>query len=84
MKNYLNIFLSFITPFLIGTSVFVQGTMLLRQPTIAKDEIVFVYANDLWKVGVDGGDAVRLTSNIGGETNPHFSPDGRFVATVFR
>ena len=57
-----------------------QGTMLLRQPTISDAEIAFVYANDLWKVDVNGGDAIRLTSNIGGETSPHFSPDGSMIA----
>ena len=54
--------------------------MLLREPTISDTHIVFVYANDLWIVGMDGGQASRLTSNIGGETNPHFSPDGKLIA----
>ncbi len=53
---------------------------MLRQPTISAEHIVFVHANDLWRVGIDGGDAVRLTSNIGGETVPHFSPDGSMIA----
>lgn len=57
-----------------------QGTMLLRQPTISNTHIAFVYANDLWIVDRNGGDATRLTSNIGGETNPHFSPDGNMIA----
>ena len=57
-----------------------QGTQLLREPTISETSIVFVHANDLWKVNRNGGDAVRLTSNIGGETNPHFSPDGSMIA----
>lgn len=57
-----------------------QGTMLLRQPTISNDQIVFVYANDLWIVSKDGGDARRLTSNEGAENNPHFSPNGKFIA----
>jgi tricorn protease len=26
-----------------------QGTQLLRQPTISTENIVFVYANDLWR-----------------------------------
>lgn len=57
-----------------------QGTMLLRQPTISADNIVFVYANDLWIVSKDGGDARRLTSNEGQESLPHFSPDGKWIA----
>ncbi|MFP4489546.1 MAG: PDZ domain-containing protein, partial [Bacteroidales bacterium] len=57
-----------------------QGTMLLRQPTISNDHIVFAYANDLWIVDAEGGDARRLTSATGAETNPHFSPDGKMIA----
>lgn len=57
-----------------------QGTMLLRQPTLSDNHIVFVYANDLWIVDRSGGDATRLTSNEGGETVPHFSPDGKMIA----
>lgn len=57
-----------------------QETMLLRQPTISATDIVFVHANDLWRVSRDGGKAIRLTSNLGGETSPHFSNDGRWIA----
>ena len=54
-----------------------QGTMLLRQPTVSQDKIVFVHANDLWVVDRNGGDATRLTSSEGAESFPHFSQDGR-------
>lgn len=57
-----------------------QGTMLMRQPTISTTDIVFVYANDLWIVSKEGGDARRLTSNEGEESVPHFSPDGKLIA----
>lgn len=57
-----------------------QGTRLLRQPTISESKIVFVHANDLWIVDKNGGDAIRLTSSTGAELNPHFSPDGKWVA----
>jgi tricorn protease len=57
-----------------------QGTRLLRQPTISSKNIVFVYADDLWLVDRDGGDAKRLTSHEGTESFPHFSPDGSKVA----
>ncbi len=65
---------------LFSTLSYAQGTMLLRQPSISNDQIVFVYANDLWIVDKTGGSAKRLTSNIGGETSPHFSPDGSMIA----
>jgi tricorn protease len=56
------------------------GTGLLRMPTLSGDHIVFVYANDLWVVGRDGGEARRLTSSPMTETNPRLSPDGEWVA----
>lgn len=57
-----------------------QGSMLLREPTISQDYIVFVHANDLWRVSKNGGEAFRLTSNEGAENLPHFSPDGKHIA----
>ena len=59
---------------------FAQGTRLLRQPTISSKSISFVYADDLWIVDRDGGDAKRLTSHEGTESFPHFSPDGSKIA----
>jgi tricorn protease len=54
--------------------------LLLRFPTVSKTQIVFNYAGDLWTVSRDGGDARRLTSGVGVETLPHFSPDGSMIA----
>lgn len=53
---------------------------LLRQPDVQGDQIVFVYAGDLWVVGRAGGAARRLTSHEGIERFPKLSPDGRTVA----
>lgn len=53
---------------------------LLRNPAVAKTHIAFVYANDIWIVGRDGGEARRLTTFHGAEGDPHFSPDGSQVA----
>ncbi len=57
-----------------------QGARFLRQPSVGPDAIAFVHANDIWVVGRDGGDARRLTSGEGAETDPAFSPDGRWIA----
>ena len=57
-----------------------QQPLLLRKPTISKTNIAFVYAGDLWIVGRDGGEAKRLTTGIGSETDPQFSPDGSMIA----
>ena len=53
---------------------------LYRQPSISRTEIVFSYGGDLWVVPRSGGDARRLTSGIGIETDPYFSPDGNWIA----
>src|SRR5262245_17625973 len=57
-----------------------QHPLLLRHPTISQTQIVFSFAGDLWVVAREGGDARRLTSGIGAETDPFFSPDGKQVA----
>ena len=54
--------------------------LLLQKPTLSKTHIVFAYAGDLWSVPRDGGDAARLTSGAGNETDPAFSPDGTRIA----
>ncbi|WP_458627126.1 hypothetical protein [Winogradskyella sp. PC D3.3] len=59
---------------------FSQGTQLLRQPTLHGNDVVFVYANDLWKASANGGTAIRLTSDDGYESSPHFSNDGTQIA----
>ena len=53
---------------------------LLRFPTTNGREIVFTYAGDLYKVPVSGGEARRLTSHVGYEMFPRFSPDGQTIA----
>ena len=35
---------------------------------------------DLWMVGWDGGDEIRLTSSPEGESRPRWSPDNRYLA----
>ncbi|MBW0160743.1 MAG: PD40 domain-containing protein [Sediminibacterium sp. Gen4] len=62
------------------STLFAQGTMLLRQPNASKDHIVFVHADDIWVTTINGGDARRLTSAMGTELNPKISPDGKWVA----
>jgi tricorn protease len=54
--------------------------LLLRFPTVSKTQIVFNYAGDLWIVSRDGGEARRLTSGVGSEVLPYFSPDGSQIA----
>lgn len=57
-----------------------QGTRLLRHPTVSRDSVAFEYAGDLWLAARSGGQARRLTSTPGAETEPYFSPDGSKIA----
>jgi len=55
-------------------------TKLLRYGDISKDKVVFAYAGDLWIAAREGGAARRLTSHVGDELYPKFSPDGKWIA----
>jgi tricorn protease len=56
------------------------GHLLLRNPALSRTQIVFTYAGDLWTVPRDGGEAKRLTTAPGVETDAMFSPDGSTIA----
>ncbi len=53
---------------------------MMRFPDVSSDYIVFVYANDIWRVPREGGMAVKLASPPGEEQFPRFSPDGSTIA----
>src|SRR5512144_585328 len=53
---------------------------MFRYPTVSNDRIAFVYAGDVWLVPKTGGTAVRLSSPLGEESFPRFSPDGTKIA----
>ncbi|MCJ7564492.1 MAG: PDZ domain-containing protein [Candidatus Aminicenantes bacterium] len=57
-----------------------DGHLLLQRPALSQTHIVFVFAGDLWSVPRAGGEAKRLTSSLGFESNPVFSPDGSQIA----
>ena len=57
-----------------------EDARLLRFPSTNGSEIVFTYAGDLFKVSANGGEARRLTSHVGYEMFPRFSPDGKTIA----
>ncbi len=57
-----------------------QSTRLLRQPTLSSTQVAFTYGADLWIADRTGGVARRLTSTPAVESDPHFSPDGRWIA----
>ena len=53
---------------------------LLRFPAVGGGRIVFCYAGNLYSVDINGGRAVKLTSDVGYECFPKISPDGKTVA----
>src|SRR5882757_10726596 len=57
-----------------------KDTRMLSQPAISADHIAFIYAEDLWVANLDGSQPRRLTVDEGVESNPAFSPDGKWIA----
>jgi tricorn protease len=57
-----------------------EEARLLRFPAIHGKQIVFSHAGDLYTVASTGGVARRLTSDVGYEMFPRFSPDGKWIA----
>jgi len=53
---------------------------IYQHPALSRDLIAFGYAGDLWTVPRAGGVATRLTTGVGIETEPIFSPDGKTIA----
>jgi tricorn protease len=62
------------------SAVDAQHARLLRQPTVSATQVAFAYGGDLWIAPLAGGQARRLTSTAALESDPHFSPDGRWLA----
>ena len=57
-----------------------DDTRLLSMPAVSAKAIAFVYGEDLWTADLDGKNPRRLTSDLGVESNPCFSPDGSLLA----
>lgn len=76
--------ISFVLVFVLTAPAFAQpdpnDTRLLTMPAVSAKNIAFVYAEDLWIADSSGKNPRRLTSDIGLETNPVFSPDGQTIA----
>lgn len=60
--------------------VFAQGTRLLRQPTMSDSNIAFTYGGDVWITDLNGQNLKRITSTPAIESEPQFSPDGKWIA----
>jgi len=73
------LFVVLVLAFLVQPSVS-EEARLLRDPTVSQNHVAFVYANDIWVVSRNGGGAHQITTHIGTESNPRFSPDGKHIA----
>ncbi len=53
-----------------------------RFPVLSPDgkQIAFSHQGDIWSVGAGGGRALRLTLHEAHDTNPSWSPDGKWLA----
>ena len=82
MNFFKSILSSFSLVLLISVVGFAQSgkPLLMQKPTLSRTQIAFSYAGDLWIVAREGGDARRLTTGAGVETDPVFSPDGSTIA----
>jgi tricorn protease len=58
----------------------VRAPMLIGGVTASREQIVFSFSGDLWRVARGGGEAKRLTDLPGEEDSPAFSPDGAWLA----
>ena len=64
----------------LGSAISAEEARLLRFPDVSADRVVFVYAGDLYYAPRAGGQAVQLTTDIGLELFPKFSPNGDQIA----
>ena len=53
---------------------------LMQLPDVSDTQITFTFGDDIWVVPKEGGVAIRLTSPVGPEMYPRFSPDGKQIA----
>jgi tricorn protease len=68
--KWIQLFALFLSASPLGTRAYAAAPLILREPTLSRDAIVFVFADDLWRVPRSGGDAVRLTTHPAQERLP--------------
>lgn len=64
----------------IFSSAYADEARLMRFPSTNGKEVTFTYGGDLYSVPITGGEAKRLTSHVGYEMFPRYSPDGKNIA----
>jgi tricorn protease len=79
MRSKLTLIVLFLCLSAANASAEVDARML-RYPDVSETHIAFVYAGDIWLVEKGGGTAHRLSSPLGEERFPRYSPDGARLA----
>ncbi|HET7504447.1 MAG TPA: S41 family peptidase [Kofleriaceae bacterium] len=64
----------------IGAPAALARTGYYQFPDLHEHSIVFAAEGDLWTVADSGGTARRLTTHVGAEYFPRYSPDGKQIA----
>jgi tricorn protease len=72
--------LAFVLSLVAGSAAAQVDARMFRYPDVSATHIAFVYAGDIWVVPKTGGVANRLSSPLGEEMFPRFSPDGSKIA----
>jgi tricorn protease len=63
-----------------GISDSAAPPLLLQCPSLSQEKIAFLYADDIWTVSRNGGEAERLTADEKVIDGPYYSPDGAQIA----
>jgi Tol biopolymer transport system component/predicted amidohydrolase len=59
-----------------------EGSWLSIDVTPEGDSLVFDLLGDLYRLPIEGGEAVRITSGLGYDSQPVISPDGELIAFI--
>lgn len=80
LRNTINFMAAFLLLLVGFQAQAIEDARMMRYPDINGNQIVFVFAGDIWTVDARGGDARQLTSHKGLELFPKISPDGKWIA----
>lgn len=64
---------------LLTQAAYSQQKGYYRTPALFENTVVFTAEGDLWKYDITTGQSSRLTTHLGVESNPVFSPDGKQI-----
>jgi len=79
-QGFLSAGLRVIAGVVLSASAWSATPLLLRNPALSQDRIAFLYADDIWTVAREGGEARRLTSVGTVWAGPYYSPDHTQIA----